>query len=70
MARAALKWSLSDLARASGLGRATLARFELGQAVSAETVAKAKAALERERVKFVETGSFKGAVQGPSQPAR
>lgn len=63
MARAALNWSLSELAGASGLGRATLARFELGQPVAPETIAKAKSAFEREHVKFVESGPHKGAVR-------
>lgn len=62
MARAALRWSLDDLAAASGLGRATLARFELGNTVANETAAKIRVAFEQERVKFVDTGPLKGAV--------
>jgi transcriptional regulator with XRE-family HTH domain len=45
MARAALKWSLTDLAEASGVGRATAARFELGQSVEPEKIAAMRKAL-------------------------
>ena len=46
MARAALKWSLSDLAANAGIGRATAARFELGEGeTSAETIGKLQKAL-------------------------
>lgn len=38
MARAALKWSLSDLAIKAGVGRATVARFELGDGVTGSDV--------------------------------
>lgn len=46
MARAALKWSLTDLAQKSGLGRATVARFELGEGeASPDTIVKMEKAL-------------------------
>ncbi|WP_249340389.1 helix-turn-helix transcriptional regulator [Sphingopyxis sp. 2PD] len=45
MARAALKWSLTDLATQAGVGRATVARLELGEPVAVETIDKMKAAL-------------------------
>ena len=44
MARAALKWSLSDLADAAGVGRATAARFELGEAVAPASIAAMRSA--------------------------
>jgi len=53
MARAALKWSLTDLAEASGVGRATAARFELGQAVEPEKVAAMREALEGAGAQFI-----------------
>lgn len=53
MARAALKWSLTDLAKASGVGRATAARFELGQTVEPDRVEKMRAALERGGAQFL-----------------
>lgn len=75
MARAGLtkldgrSWTLDDLAEASGLGRATLARFELGQTVTPETVATIRRTLEANRVKFVEKGPLKGAVVMGLKPA-
>src|SRR5690349_10464681 len=38
MARSGLRWSLSDLARHSGVSRRTIARFELGGRVSDESL--------------------------------
>jgi transcriptional regulator with XRE-family HTH domain len=37
MARSALRWSLDDLARQSGISRRTIARFELGGRVTDKT---------------------------------
>jgi predicted transcriptional regulator len=62
MARAALKWSISDLAEAAEVGRATVARFELGQPVEAEKAAAMRDAMERRRVHFVDKGRLAGAV--------
>lgn len=62
MARAALKWSLSDLADAAGVGRATAARFELGETVAPASVAAMRAAIESRGVTLVETGKYAGAV--------
>lgn len=62
MARAALKWTLSDLAAAAGVGRATAARFELGQPVESAKVAAMRGAMERQRVRFVDDGRLAGAV--------
>ncbi len=65
MARAALDWSLSQAAEASRLGRATLARFELDQQVSDESIAKLRAAYEREGVEFIRGGVYRGGVVPP-----
>lgn len=56
MARAALGWSLTDLASAAGVGRATVARFELGEPVNADSVAKLRAAVEGGGVILFEDG--------------
>lgn len=45
MARAALQWSLTDLAQSAGVGRATVARFELGEPIAADTRHKIEKAL-------------------------
>ncbi len=52
MGRAALGWNAKQLADAAGLGSATVARFELGQVVAPETVAKMKSAMESAGVQF------------------
>lgn len=62
MARAALRWSGNDLALAAKVGSATVARFELGQAVQAESVAAMRNALEANRIRFIDKGQFAGGV--------
>ncbi len=46
MARAALNWSLDDLATHSGVGRITIHRFEKGGDAYVSTIQKLKVALE------------------------
>lgn len=46
MARAALRWSIDDLADRAKVGRATIARFETGTAARADTVASLRRTLE------------------------
>lgn len=54
MARAALNWSLSDLARVSGVHRNTISNFETEKyAGSPEALAAIRAALEAAGVIFV-----------------
>lgn len=62
MALGALKWSLDDLAAASGVGRATVARFLGGTAVKPELVAAMRAVFEANRVRFIDKGQFAGGV--------
>lgn len=45
MARAALQWSLHDLAAASSISRMTCARFELGKSVAVESAEAMRKAL-------------------------
>jgi len=45
MARSGLSWRASDLASAAGVGTATVARFELGETVAADSVEKMRKAL-------------------------
>lgn len=52
MARAALKWSLSDLAAAASIGRATVARFELGESVGERPVQAMQDALSKAGAQF------------------
>ena len=60
MARAALKWSLTDLARASGIGRATVARFELGQTVEPRKIRAMRGALEAAGAGFLQRAGLVG----------
>lgn len=54
MARAALNWSLADLARASGVHRNTISNFETGKyAGEPEKLAAVRAALETAGVEFI-----------------
>ena len=52
MARAALGWRATDLAAACGLTRVTIARFELGETVAAESVDKMERALVEAGAQF------------------
>lgn len=60
MARAGLRWSLDDLAKASGISRASVARFESGASVQPETIEALRAALVREGVAFINGGKRLG----------
>lgn len=65
MARAALNWSGADLAEASGVGSATVARFELGQNVQPDRVQAMRRAFEGKGVQFVDSGKLAGGVIPP-----
>lgn len=69
MGRASLGWSRLELAKAAGVGVATVVRFENGAAVNAENVMAMRSAMEAKRVKFVDTGALAGAVVGGLRPA-
>lgn len=66
MARAALRWTIDELVEASGVGRATVARFETDAEIKPSTAAKLRAAFEAQRIRFVDDGPFAGAVSSPS----
>lgn len=54
MARAALNWSLQQLAEASGIHRNTISNFETGKyAGEKETIEALQRALERAGVEFI-----------------
>lgn len=52
MARAALQWSLHDLAAAASVSRVSCARFEGGENVGDKTVEAMRSALERAGADF------------------
>lgn len=56
MARAALRWSLDDLAEASGVGRRTIAKFETGGSVTPELVEQLRAAFVAKGIVFTNGG--------------
>ena len=62
MARAALGWSLDDLAAASSIGRRTIAKFEACDRVSAASVAALRKAMEGEGLQFLDGGRYAGGV--------
>lgn len=51
-ARGLLNWSLDDLAEHAGVGRASVARYELGETVRQETVDKLQEAFEANGVEI------------------
>lgn len=65
MARAALQWSIADLARRAGLTTKTVIRFENGSNATMETVAKIKAALEEGGVSWVPENGGPAGVRPP-----
>lgn len=57
MARAALRWSLQDLAREADLGIATLNRFEMNaSAANRTTLSRIRRTYEAAGVRFMEDG--------------
>ncbi len=58
MGRAALEWNAKRLADEAGLGTATVARFELGETVAADTIVKLQSAMEAAGVQFSRKGTF------------
>ncbi|WP_263588429.1 helix-turn-helix domain-containing protein [Sphingopyxis sp. GC21] len=53
MARAALQWSLHDLAAAASISRMSCARFELGDNVAPETVEAIRGAFKAADADFI-----------------
>lgn len=51
-ARGLLNWSLDDLASHAGVGRASVARYELGESVRQETIDALQRAFEANGVKI------------------
>jgi transcriptional regulator with XRE-family HTH domain len=67
MARAAIDWSLADLAAASGISRRTTLRFEKGEAVMPATVKALRHALEAKGILFIDSGHLAGGVIPPRE---
>jgi transcriptional regulator with XRE-family HTH domain len=67
MARTALGWSRSELAEAANVAERTVSRFEDDETVASETVKALRAALEREGVDLIESGTYRGGVVPPME---
>lgn len=66
MARAALEWSLEDAAKAAGVSRRTVLRFERNHRdVKAELIEALRRAYGGAGIRFVETGPDAGGVVPP-----
>ena len=65
MARAALDWTQSDLAAASGVSWRTISRFEGGEEVLPARVKALRQAFEAEGVLFIDNGRMAGGVIPP-----
>lgn len=73
MARAALRWTISEFAEEAGVGRASVARFEVGEPVGLQLISSMRRAFESRHIRFLETGQFAGGVylirtSGPAPP--
>lgn len=67
MARAGLGWSQDELAKVAKISWRTVKRFEDDLTVSPASVAAIGAALEREGVQFIASGSYRGGVVPPME---
>lgn len=65
MARAALDWTLDQLAAASGVSRRTILRFEQGETVQPEKSRAMRRALEGQGIEFLDGGPMAGGVIPP-----
>lgn len=65
MARAALGWSLDELASKSGVARRSIANFEGGKLVRPETVEALRATLVAGGAVFIDQGGKAGVLVNP-----
>lgn len=70
MARAALSWTLEDLAAASGVNRRTILNFENDGPASKTSLGKVRTALEAQGVVFIKRGVHLGGVVPPKKTKR
>ena len=66
MARAALEWSLEDAAKAAGVSRRTVLRFERNHRdVKMELIGALRRSYETADVRFIDAGADEGGVVPP-----
>ena len=58
MARAALRWSVRDLAAKAGVGYGTIVRIEGGKPANAATLTVIRQAFERAGIRFTDDGGI------------
>jgi transcriptional regulator with XRE-family HTH domain len=68
MARAALQWTVAELAHRAGVTARTVLRYEHGENVTVETVLKLKAAFESVGVIWVPENGGSATVRLPRRP--
>jgi transcriptional regulator with XRE-family HTH domain len=68
MARAALTWSLDELAAATALNRKTILRLEQGHPLHRRNLQTIRRAFEAAGLRFIDEGEFAGGV-APTQPS-
>ncbi len=69
MARAALQWTVAELARQAGVTTRTVLRYEHGQNVTLETILKLKAAFESAGVSWIPENGGPATVRPPRHAA-
>ena len=68
MARAALQWTVEELAQQAGITAKTVHRYEHGENVTVETLLKLKDAFERAGITWVPENGGPASVRPPRQP--
>lgn len=67
MARAALKWSVAELARRAGITAKTVVRYENGRNTTTETLTKIKTAFEAAGITWIPENGGPATVRPPSE---
>lgn len=68
MARAALRWSVAELARRAGVASKTIIRYENGGNATTDSVMKIKLALEETGIVWVPENGGAAGVRPPKRP--
>lgn len=69
MARAALQWTVAELARRAGVTTRTVLRYEHGQNVTVETIIKLKTAFEEAGVSWIPENGGPASIRPPRSSA-
>jgi transcriptional regulator with XRE-family HTH domain len=69
MARAALKWSVAELARRAGVAAKTVIRYENGGNATTESVMKLKVAFDQAGLTWVPENGGPAGVRPPRRPS-